>query len=321
MRVLVRKMALAFGLLLVSLGQAEAAWTRQQVIDSFDEVTTYDNGTCVLHDGWLITFLSHDGRRIGAVTIVEQKEKSHHDISLDTMLQRVTVAVGMRVPRSLFFLNDRKSALLMDRAILDSLSGKVEHVFEGSALEAMVYLQDRGYFEIQGIRENGSLTWKTVRKTGVGLRMPLSEGRLSAIEVTGKQEMDEHAASVLANKLGLGKNTALTLARSAAARQLSCKEVTYMNGRAGILVGRTAQRAAIGTRDGVEHMLRDRNYAAVPAPHSSSAWPEKQVEPPPSSAADKKQEPSAPRENKVETTPPLDPRAAREAYVDFIKTL
>ena len=329
MRPLVGKIALTIGLLLLApLGQAAPARTLQHIIERFDEVTSHDSGVCVLHDGWLITFLSHNGSQIGAATLVEHKDAGRHQNSMDAMLQRIADLVGMRSPQSMTFLNDQKSALLLDWAVLDPILGRVDHVFEGSALEAMLYLKEKGFFVIHGVHENGSLIWKTARKSGVGLRLPLTEEKISAIEITGRQEMDEHAALVLAGKLGLRRESAGYGERAAIARRIGCREVSYMHTKRNIVLGRTNQRAAIGTREGVEQMVRNRNYATAPLPYKSSSWPKEEQQ---DTAASTPRRGSLEEElRKIEEAHfqenprphrNLTPEEARKAYVEFIENL
>ena len=332
MRPLVGKLALTIGLLLlVPLGQAAPARTLQGIIERFDEVTSYDSSVCVLHDGWIITFLSDNGSQIGAATLVEHRNASQHQNSIDAMLQRIADLVGMRSPQSITFLNEQKSALLLDWAVLDPLLGRADHVFEGSALEAMLYLKEKGFFVMHGVRENGSLVWKTAKKSGVGLRMPLTEEKLSAIEITGRQEMDEHAALVLAGKLGLRRESAGYGERSAIARRIGCREVSYMHTKRNVVLGRTNHRAAIGTKEGVEQMVRNRDYATAPLPHKSSSWPKDDEELEAATAAlprhggkleeelrkiEETHRPAEPRSPSI-----LTPKEARKAYVEFIRNL
>ena len=318
MRKLVRKVALVFGILLAAVGQADAAWSIQDIRNRFEHVTVYDGAASVLHDGWVITFLSHDGRRIGAVTLVEHKGARKHENSMDAMIQRISRTLRMTAPESQIFLNDQRSALLMDQHVLNDLVGRTNHVFESSALAAMVYLQEEDFFEIQGIRENGTMSWRTVKKSGVGLRMPLAETRLSAIEVTSRQQMDEHSAAVLASKFGLPKHSAGYMDRMSTARRLSLRDVPYMNARQDLLLACGGTRSAFGTRDGVAQMLRNRDYATVPVPKAPSPWPE-----------DKKPEPLRPSsqpagnspEKPAQNTRLISPKAAREGYLYFIKNL
>ena len=298
---LVRKVALVFGILLAAAGPAESAWNIQDIKDRFEHVTMYDGAVSVLHDGWVITFLSHDGGRIGAAALVEHKGARKHENSMDAMIQRISRTLRMTAPESLFFLNERKSALLMDRHVVNNLVGLKNNVFESSGLAAMVNLHEGDSFRIQGINENGT--------------------RLSAMEVTGNQQLDEYSGVVLAGKLGLPRSSASREDCLAAARWLSCQYVLYMNSRHNMLLARNGSRCVIGTREGVTQMLRSRDYATVPVPKTPSAWPaEEKPEPVHSSSQPVGNSPEKPEEPAPEPQQ-ISPKAAREAYLYFIQKL
>jgi hypothetical protein len=318
---LVRKVALVFGILLAAVGPAESAWNIQDIKDRFEHVTMYDGAVSVLHDGWVITFLSHDGGRIGAAALVEHKGARKHENSMDAMLQRISRTLRMTAPESLFFLNERKSALLMDRHVVNNLVGLKNNVFESSGLAAMVNLHEGDSFRIQGINENGTVSWRTIKRGSIGLRMPLAETRLSAMEVTGNQQLDEYSGVVLAGKLGLPRSSASREDCLAAARWLSCQYVLYMNSRHNMLLARNGSRCVIGTREGVTQMLRSRDYATVPVPKTPSAWPaEEKPESVHSSSQPVGNSPEKPKEPAQEPQQ-ISPKAAREAYLYFIQKL
>jgi hypothetical protein len=182
----------------------------------------------------------------------------------------------------------------------------------------MAYLLDKEFFVIHGICEDGSLHWKTAKKSGVELRMPMGEEKLSAIEVNGKQQMNEFAAGVLANKLGLGKNNVPETQRETLSRHLSCKEVPYMNAKSNILLARASQRSVIGKRRAVTQMLKNRHYGAITYPENPTCWP---VVEKPVVAEEPQPEPEKPAEEPKPAAAPLTPEAAREAYIKAVRAL
>lgn len=304
----------AGGLLLVPMAAGAEPLTLESARTVFSNPRAGDNCVCILHDGWNIAFLSHDGKVIGAVIIAEHQENAAHKYSLDDTVSRVAGLVGMETPESMDF-NDGEgpaSALLVDQAVLASLAEETEHVFDGSPLAAMAYLLKEEYFCINAIRPNGFIHWKTIKKSGVELLMPMVDDKLAAIEVTGRQQMNEFASEVLADKLGLGRNNVPPSTRQALCQQLRCTQVTYMNSKSHVLLARTDRRAVIGKRQAAAKLLAHRNEGALPLTDQISAWPE-----------EKKKEPPAPPPPppKVVEEKPLTPEEAREAYIKTIQAL
>ncbi len=304
-------MALAF--LLAPLGQAVELQTLEDVRAEFSHAVLYDYSVSVLHDGWQISFLSPNGSRIGAILIRERKGSGEHERNLSELISQLAALTGMRTPESMEFEGEPASALLVDQYVISSLADTLDNVFEKGSLAAMVYLLNNEFFVIDGVGENGYLHWKTAKKSGVELRMPMGESRLSAIEVAGKQQMNEYAAAVLADKLGLGKSTVPERTRTSIARQMSVREVPYMNAREGVLLARSKNRAVIGKRQTVSQIHSGNEYGALAYPDESSEWPK-----------DKAPEPVLQKEEKPEPVKeevPLTPAAAREAYINHIRSL
>lgn len=272
-----------------------------------------ENNVCILLDGWQIAFLSPDGQRIGAAIVMEQENAEKHENDLSEVISRLAALAGMGTPESIDFDEEgHKYALLVDQDVLGELAEQADHVYSGSPLEALAYLLADEYFCLHRIRRNGHLHWKTIKKSGVDLLMPMAGKKLAAIEVTGRQQMNEYAAEVLADKLGLGKNTVPASARETLCTQLRCVAVPYMNARSGILLARTDRRAVIGRQPAVIRMLASRNEGALTFPEEASDWPveEKEEEIPPEPAVEEKKE-----------TPPLTPEQARDAYIKYIQGL
>lgn len=312
MRLTANILACAAGLLLAPVVWAEDEWTLESAKNTFSHHKTEDNSVSILCDGWQISFLAHDGQEIGAVIIMAQDGVDGHEYNLEETLSRVAELVGMDSPEAMEFEVDREMALLLDQTVMNSLAEETEDVFDASPLAAVAYLLKDGYFELHSMRDNGYLHWKTVKKSGVDLLMPMTEKKLQAIEVIGRQEMNEFASEVLAEKLGLGKNTVQAASRQALCSELRCRVVPYMNAKSNELLARTDRRTVIGKRKVVGQMLASRHYAEISYPEQVSTWPADNEEEP--AAQVQKEEP--PAEEK-----PLDPPAAREAYIKYLQTL
>lgn len=312
MRLFVRQAVMAVAFLLAPLGQAVELRTLADVRENFSHIATYDYSVSVLCDGWRISFLSPNGSRIGAVLIRELRAGEKHERNINELISQLSKLAGMRAPESIEFEGEPASALLVDQNMIGSLADTMDNVFEGGSLAAMAYLLNNEFFVIDGVGENGYLHWKTARKSGVELRMPMGESKLFAIEVTGKQQMNEYAAAVLADKLGLGKSTVPERSRASIARQISVRDVPYMNARDGVLLARTKTRSIIGKRQTVSQIYSGTEYGGLTYPDESSEWPkEKEPVPPP---VQEKPEP-------VKKEVPLTPAAAREAYINHLRSL
>lgn len=288
--------------------EAAVAWNLADVPKSFPNTSTAENHVCLVYDGWQIAFLSHNKEQIGAVFITEKSEDRPHQYPLDETIQRLVELTGLRSPEKLQL---DQAAIIIDSELIQSLGDEAEHVFCGSPLEGMAYLLREEYFYINSIRPNGYLHWKTVKKSGVELLMPMAPSKLSALEVTGRQEMNEFASEVLARKLGLGSNTASPSQRAGARSQINCSEVTYMNSKRNIVGARQKKRFIIGKRNAVSYMLAHHNTGALLYPLKACDWPEKPQEP----VAEEPPEP--PRKPAL----PLTPAEAREAYKKYLQGL
>lgn len=279
----------------------------------FNNTRAGDNCVCILHDGWDIAFLSHDGKAIGAAIIAEHKGSDEHQYSLGETVSRVAEIVGMKTPESMDFDDGDgpEYSLLVDQSVMSRLAAETEHVFAASPLAAMAYLLKEEYFCIHAIRSNGFIHWKTIKKSGVELLIPMADKKLAAIEVTGRQQMNEFASEVLAGKLGLGRNNVPDASREALCPQLRCTQVPYMNTRNNVLLARTERRAVIGKRQAAARLLADRHEGALPRADQPTAWPEKKKEePPPPPPATVEEEKKA-----------LSPAEAREAYIKTLQAL
>lgn len=314
MRFSVRQAVMALAFLLASLGQAMELQTLDDVRTQFSPAVTYDYSVSVLYDGWRISFLSSNGSRIGAVLIRESKSGGNHEWNIGELISKLATLTGMRTPESMVFEGKPASALLVDQYVIGSLADTMDNVFEGGSLAAMVYLLNNEFFVIDGIGENGYLHWKTAKKSGVELRMPMGESRLSAIEVAGKQQMNEYASAVLADKLGFGKSSVSDKARASTARQMSVRDVPYMNTKEGILLARSRTCAVIGKRQIVSQIHSGSEYGVLAYPEKSSAWPKEKEPEPVLPPMEEKPEP-------VKKELPLTPAAAREAYINHIRSL
>ena len=286
--------------------KAQEAATLDELKKQFAHTNAVANLVCVVTDNWQIAFLSHDKKKVGAVFISETGKDAEHGYDLNETASRVAKLVGMSSPMIQEMENQEPhTAIMVDAGVLESLANEAEHIFWGSPLEGMAYLLQDGYFYIDNIRPNGWLHWKTVKKSNVELLMPMAPTRLTAVEITGRQQMTEYAAEVLARKLGFGSNTADETTRNAVRKQINCSEVPYMNTKRNIIGAYNARRFAIGKRNSVAHMFANRYGGTVIYPSQHSDWPgenEEVVE-------------------EVEEVKPLTPREALDAYIERLRTL
>lgn len=306
---------LACGLLAAPLVCANEEWTLETALATFPNAKAGENCVCILHDGWQIAFLSHNGKNIGAAIIIEQKHAEGHVHDLAATVARIAKLARMETPESMDFEDgDYPCSLLVDQEVLSNLTDGAEHTFSSSPLAGMAYLLNEEYFNIHGIRRNGFLHWKTIKKSGVDLLMPMAENKLSAIEVTGRQEMNNFAADVLAGKLGLARNNTPEYIREQRSQELLCDAVPYMNTKNHVMLAVKDRRRIIGKRQAVNKLLANRNEGALPFPDQTSPWPEIQ-EPKKEAVPEPEPIPAAPK------PPPLTPEAALKAYIRKIESL
>lgn len=295
--------------------------TLETLQESFSHSKSNHNSVCILHDGWRIAFLSHNGKQVGAAIIMEEKGADEHEHDLNDTVSRVAELVGMSTPESMNFEEeDQPSALLVDQDVLGELAEDVKHVFDGSPLAAIAYLIGDEYFCIHSIQPNGFIHWKTIKKSGVELMMPVASGKLTAIEVTGRQQMNEYAAEVLADKLGLGKNNVPGNTRASLCSQFRCSVVPYMNTKDSVVMARTDRRIVIGKRQAVPQFMANRNEGALSFPSKASDWPEEEEE------EEEKEDEEEDKEDSETTSqeqqnPSLTPEKAREAYIQLIRSI
>lgn len=316
MRSNLQLLLMACGLLLFPVVSASDTLTLENAQTVFSNTKAGENCVSLLLDGWHITLLSHNGKEIGAAIIIEHADAEEHEHELQDTLSRIAELAGMTTPEAIDFEeSEQESALLVDQEVLGRLADETDHVFDGSPLAALAYLLNEEYFCIHSIRPNGFIHWKTIKKSGVELLMPMAERKLSAIEVTGRQQMNDFASEVLADKLGLGKNTVPPASRETLCPQLRCTQVPYMNAKSNILLARTDRRAVIGKRQAAARLLANRDEGALPEADQENTWPaEKEEEAEEAEVAETTPEP----EKKEE---PLTPEAAREAYIKYVQSL
>lgn len=310
MRGKLQHLLIACGFLLATMAPAADTLTLENAPSVFANAKSGENCASLLVDGWRVALLSHNGKEIGAAIVMEQEDAEDHEHDLQDTISRIAELAGMTTPESLDFEEaEQECALLVDQDVLGELAEETDHVFDGSPLAALAYLLNEEYFCINSIRSNGFIHWKTIKKSGVELLMPMAEKKLSAIEVTGRQQMNDFASEVLADKLGLGKNTVPPASREALCPQLRCTQVPYMNAKSNILLARTDRRAVIGKRQAAARLLANRNEGAIPEADQESTWPAEEEE---------VEEPTPEPEKKEE---PLTPEAAREAYIKYVQSL
>ena len=294
--------------------------TLETLQKSFSHTKATPNSVCILHDGWRIAFLSHNGKEVGAAIIMEEKDADDHEYDLDETISRVAELVGMSSPESMNFEEEEPvRALLVDQEVMGGLTEEVDHVFDGSPLAAIAYLIGDEYFCIHSIQPNGFIHWKTIKKSGVELLMPVAPGKLTAVEVTGRQQMNEYAAEVLADKLGLGKNNVPGNTRASLCSQLRCTTIPYMNSKDGVLMARTDRRTVIGKRQAVSQFIANRNEGALSYPSKASEWPEEEQEEDEEEDEDEEENSGTSSKGKQNST--LSPENAKEAYIQLIRSI
>ncbi len=304
---ILRVILLAFIALLCPAVEGQTASSLEEVEKLFSNTNAVGNHVCVTTDNWQIAMFSHNKEKVGAVFISETGKNAVHEYSMNAMASRVANLVQMNSPVIQELENkSTQEAIMIDADIMETLADETEHVFSGSPLEGMAYLLQDGYFYIDSIRPNGWLLWKTVKKSGVELLMPMAPTKLSAVEIVGRRRMNEHAAEVLARKLGIGSNTADSITRDAVCKQIDCTEVSYMNTKRNIIGAYQDNRFSIGKRNSVAHMLANRYGGTIIYPSQHSDWP----------GEEKKDEVVEEVKEK-----PLTPVEAREAYINLLRGL
>ena len=307
---------LAAGLLISPLLAFAEGWTLESAKSAFEHVKAGDNHVCIMHDGWHIAFLSHDTKQIAAVLITENEDADDHEYDLTDTVSRVAELVGMDSPESMEFDSDGpETSLLVDKSLLDELAEDTEHVFSGSPVEAMAYLLNDEYFFIEKVLPNGFMHWKTVKKSGVELLMPLGPPQLTAVEIVGRQFMDEFACNVLARKLGFGGNTASNARRRSLSQEMGVFSIPYMNTSSEVIAAHSKERVLFGKKQTVNHMFANRYGSTLLYPAQSCDWPNPQKTAPEPQVVEQPKEPV-----KVEVKP-LTPAEAREAYSEYLKNL
>ena len=291
---------------------AGTPWNLERAHKEFTHSLENGYNVCLVYDGWNIALLSHNRNDIGAIFFTDKT--GYHQFRLINTARKLARLLGMESP---VFQEldeaDEECGIILNNDLMEKLAGETERTLGSSPLAGMAYLLQDEYFYIAGIKPDGQLHWKTVKKSNVELLMPMGGNRLQAIEVTGRQRMNEFASEVLARKLGFGSNTASESDRDELCRQHQLDDVPYMNTKAGIITARRGKKVAFGKTNAVLNLLSSRNSGDISYPEQASAWPEKKVE------VVKQPEP-APVEEKKEI-PPLTPQEARKAYAEYLRSL
>lgn len=285
-----------------------APWNLERVQQEFSSTNAVAGHVCLVHDGWNIALLSHNKSDIAAIFISDST--GSHEYNLRDTARRLAKLIHLESPLYQELEEaENETAIVLNSHEMDSLANDSERALGDTPLAGMAYLLQEGYFYITDLTGDGYLRWKTVKKSNVELLMPMAPARLQAIEVTGRQRMDEFASEVLARKLGFGSNTAMAGDRMALAQQQRLDDVPYMNTKAGVITARRGKRVVFGKRNAVLHMLANRYGGTLLYPAQPCDWPEK-----------KKEEP-APQPVVEEVAPPLTPQEARETYTDYLRSL
>lgn len=299
----------ALALLCPAPAAAGDAWNLEQVQREFVNTNAVAGYVCLAHDGWNLALFSHNKNDIGAIFITGRDNS--HQYNLRETARRFAALVGLQEP---LYLEPEEAgqecAIVLDRGAMETLAHDTEQALGASPLAGMAYLLQEGYFYIVDFTPAGYLHWKTVKKSNVELLMPMAPARLQAIEVTGRQRMNEYASEVLARKLGFGSNTAMTGDREALCLQQQLDEVPYMNTRAGVVTARRGRKVVFGKWNAALHMLSNRYGGSLVYPSQTCDWPVKE---------EPEEEPQ-PVEEVVEIVP-LTPQEARDAYARYLRGL
>lgn len=288
--------------------EEDAAWNLERAQQEFTPSNASGSSVCFSLDGWHIALISHNKCDIGAIIITANTDEHEH--GLRSTARRLADLVKLESPLYQDLDESRTdAAIMLNGELMDDLSSEAEHVLDSSPLAGMAYLLQEEYFYIAGVTSQGYLHWKTIKKSNVELLMPMAPTKLQAIEVTGKQRIDEFAAEVLARKLGFGSNTAMLGDREVLCQRQQLDEVPYMNTKAGVITARRDKRVTFGKRNTAINMLNNRYGGALTYPAEACPWPEK-----------KKPEPT-PQPEVVKEVKPLTPQEAREAYARYLRSL
>ena len=289
---------------------ADTPWNLERAHKEFTHSQVNGNNVCLVYDGWNIALLSHNRNDIGAIFFTDKT--GYHQFRLINTARKLARLLGMESPMFQELDEaDEECGIILNSELMEELAGESERALGSSPLAGMAYLLQDGYFYIAGIKPDGQLHWKTVKKSNVELLMPMGGNRLQAVEITGRQRMNEFASEVLARKLGFGNNSAMEGDREAFSQQQKLDEVSYMNTKSGIIIAKRGKKVALGKTNAVLNLLTNRSTHALTYPDLACAWPEKKVEPP------KAPEPVV---EKKEITP-LTPQEARKAYADYLRSL
>ena len=290
--------------------EADTPWNLERAHKEFTHSQANGNHVCLVYDGWNIALLSHNKNDIGAIFFTDKT--GYHQFRLINTARKLARLLGMESPMFQELDEaDEECGIILNNELMEELAGESERALGSSPLAGMAYLLQDGYFYIAGIKPDGQLHWKTVKKSNVELLMPMGGNRLQAVEITGRQRMNEFASEVLARKLGFGNNNAMEGDREAFSQQQKLDEVPYMNTKSGIIIAKRGKKVALGKTNAVLNLLTNRSTHALTYPDLACAWPEKKVEPP------KAPEPVV---EKKEITP-LTPQEARKAYADYLRSL
>lgn len=290
--------------------EADAPWNLERAHKEFTHSQANGNLVSLVYDGWNIALLSHNKNDIGAIFFTDKT--GYHQFRLINTARKFAKLLGMASPMFQELDEaDEECGIILNNELMENLAGETERTLGASPVAGMAYLLQDGYFYIAGIKPDGWLHWKTVKKSNVELLMPMGGNRLQAIEVTGRQRMNEFASEVLARKLGFGSNTAMEGDREAFCQQQKLDEVPYMNTKAGIITAKRGKKVAFGKTNAVLSMLSNRSSNSLTYPDQACAWPEKKIEPPkaPEPVVEKKE------------IPPLTPQEARKAYAEYLRSL
>ena len=292
--------------------EVDAPWSLDRVQREFTHSEAAAHHVCLVYDGWYVALISHNKSDIGAIFFTDKS--GYHQHRLVNTAKKFVRLLGMRSPLFQELEEaEEECAIVLDGELMEALADDTEHALGSSPLASMAYLLQDGYFYIADLSSGGCLHWKTVKKSNVEILTPMAGNRLQAIEIAGRQRMNEFASEVLARKLGFGSNTASRGDRSSLCDEHRLDDVPYMNTKAGIITAKRGKKVAFGKTNAVLHLLSGRNSGSFSYPNLASAWPEKKAE--------EVKQPEPEPEKKEEKITPLTPQEARKAYAEYLRSL
>lgn len=214
----------------------------------YTNVQRLGNAYCMTHRGWHVAILPDaDGKACGILLTAEDTQPQ---VSTTAIVQSLCTRLGMGTPK----VQD-----LGNRCYLASCAkgDDVKHLFDGSPLEAVAYLQEKGYYHIESISQEGVVTMVSGKKRSIDVEIPLSPAKLTAVRLLVGVDMSDRAANVLADKLGYPDSNGSAADKKKLKSELKCKEVYYLNRKRQLALVSKSGLMYFGEKDGLSAVLQE----------------------------------------------------------------